>query len=273
MRLVFGLVLLIGVGLAGFAVYMAQGYIKEYEVALAAEREAQQEIVPVTDIYVAAEALRYGQPLTPENVRLIKFPEQSLPEGAFRDAESLFPNDNQRPRTVLRAIEPNEPILAVKVGQPGQEAGIAAFLAPGMRAFTINVNVTTGVSGFLSPGDRVDVFWSGQNMTKLIQPSVKIIGINQSADQDRMETTVARTVTVEVAPAEVAALAQAQSSGTLSLALVGALDTTASASDIQVNQRQLLGVPEAQVEEVRETCYRTERRGSEVRQIEVPCTD
>ena len=38
MRLVFGLVLVLGLGLAGFAVYMAQGYISGYEQALAQER-------------------------------------------------------------------------------------------------------------------------------------------------------------------------------------------------------------------------------------------
>ncbi|HDR29342.1 MAG TPA: Flp pilus assembly protein CpaB, partial [Rhodovulum sp.] len=50
MRLIFGLVLLVGFGLAGFAVYMAQGYIQTYERQLAEERAArasQVELVPV----------------------------------------------------------------------------------------------------------------------------------------------------------------------------------------------------------------------------------
>lgn len=279
MRLVFGLVLLVGVGLAGFAVYMAQGYINQYEAALVAEREAREEMVAVTDIYVAAAPLRYGDVLTPEQVRRVKFPAESLPEGAFNDEKTLFPENNDRPRVVLRAIEPNEPLLASKITEPGQEAGIAAFLTGGMRAFTINVDVSSGVSGFLHPGDRVDVFWSGtinnQGITKLIQSSVKIIGINQSADQDRLSATVARTVTVEVTPEQVAALAQAQSTGRLSLALVGASDTTTVSDNIEVDQRRLLGIQETiQVEEAPpEICYQTVRRGSEVERIEVPCTD
>lgn len=278
MRLVFGLVLVVGVGLAGFAVYMAQGYINQYEAALVAERQAREEMVSVVDIYVAAVPLRYGTVLTPEHVRLVKFPEQSLPEGAFRDEKSLFPEGNDKSRVVLRSIEPNEPLLASKITQPGQDAGVAAFLSPGMRAFTINVDVTTGVSGFLNPGDRVDVFWSGEinrrGITKLIQSAVKIIGINQSADQDRLSAAIARTVTVEVTPAQVAALAQAQSTGRLSLALVGVSDTTA-ASDIEVDQRQLLGIQETiQVEEAPPpVCYQTVRRGNEVERIEVQCNN
>lgn len=278
MRLVFGLVLVVGVGLAGFAVYMAQGYINQYEAALVAERQAREEMVSVVDIYVAAVPLQYGTVLTPEHVRLVKFPEQSLPEGAFRDEKSLFPEGNDKSRVVLRSIEPNEPLLASKITQPGQDAGVAAFLSPGMRAFTINVDVTTGVSGFLNPGDRVDVFWSGEinrrGITKLIQSAVKIIGINQSADQDRLSAAIARTVTVEVTPAQVAALAQAQSTGRLSLALVGVSDTTA-ASDIEVDQRQLLGIQETiQVEEAPPpVCYQTVRRGNEVERIEVQCNN
>lgn len=279
MRLVFGLVLLVGVGLAGFAVYMAQGYINQYEAALEAEREAREEMVAVVDIYVAAVPLRYGQVLAPEHVKLVKFPEESLPDGAFREQKELFPENNDKPRVVLRTIEPNEPLLASKITRPGQEAGVAAFLTPGMRAFTINVDVSTGVSGFLNPGDRVDVFWSGsisnQGITKLIQSAVKIVGINQSADQDRMSATIARTVTVEVTPEQVAALAQAQSTGRLSLALVGASDTTAVSGNIEVDQRRLLGIQETiQVEEAPpEICYQVVRRGSEVERIEVPCNN
>ena len=52
MRMVFGLVLLLGLGLAGFAVYMAQEYINENEAALAKERAARSQIVPTTDVLV-----------------------------------------------------------------------------------------------------------------------------------------------------------------------------------------------------------------------------
>lgn len=279
MRLIFGLVLLFGLGLAGFAVYMAQGYINQYETALAQERQARAEQVNVVDIYVAARPLRYGEALKPEDVKLIKFPQESLPEGVFVDEPSLFPDGNRDPRAVLRAIEMNEPILATKVTQPGQDAGVAAFLSPGRRAFTINVDVTSGVSGFLSPGDRVDVFWSGriadQGVTKLIQSNVRIIAIDQSADQDRLEPQVARTVTVEVLPTEVAALAQAQSSGRLSLALVGVMDTDVIEETIEVNQNALLGIQEQVIVEEQEqrVCTINMRRGGELVAIPIPCTN
>ncbi len=279
MRFVFGLVLLIGVALAGGAVYVAQGYIDQYETELAAEREALAQRVTVKEIYVAAAPLRYGDILLPEHVKLVRFPEESMPEGAFFDEATLFPNGNAEARVVLRAIEVNEPVLSTKVTEPGEEAGVATFLEAGRRAFTINVDVTSGVSGFLSPGDRVDVFWSGdingRSATQLIKPGVKIVAIDQSADQDRLEPTIARTVTVEVSPTDVASLAQAQATGRLSLALVGVADTTAIEGTIEVDQRALLGIQEDIVEEVQqeEICTIKTRRAGELVDVVIPCTN
>jgi len=77
-------------------------------------------------------------------------------------------------------MEKNEPIRASKVTAPGQEAGLTTLLARGMRAFTIKVDVASGVSGFLRPSDLVDVYWSGsvqggsgQSFTQLINPTLK----------------------------------------------------------------------------------------------------
>jgi pilus assembly protein CpaB len=196
-----------------------------------------------------------------------------MPEGVFLDEAGLFPNANASPRTVLRAIEVNEPILATKVTEPGESAGVATALSPGMRAFTIDVNAETGVSGFLSPGDRVDVTWTGtvdnRQFSKIIQSSLKVIAIDQSADEDRLDPpAVANTVTVEVSPEVVAALAQARSTGLLSLSLVGALETT-QATDVEVDQGTLLGIEQVVEEAPEEAEVCTVRRGVEI--VEVPC--
>ena len=60
MRIVFGLVLVAGLALAGFAVYMAQNYIGAYQTALEQERTKAQGNVPVQEIYVATRAIDYG---------------------------------------------------------------------------------------------------------------------------------------------------------------------------------------------------------------------
>ena len=211
MRLVFGLVLIAGLGLAGFAVYMAQNYIGAYENAL----------------------------------------------------------EGQEPRVTLRQIEENEVFMDLKVSEPGGDAGLTSRLKKGMRAFAVRVDVASGVSGFLRPGDRVDVYWTGRigsrdpslpqgDVTKLIQTGVELIAIDQTANADSTSATIARTVTVAATPQQIASLAQAQSTGALSLSLMANNDTTI-AEAIEVDQRSLLGLEKKEAPSIQRA--REEPRG------------
>ena len=288
MRLVFGLVLMLGLGLAGFAVYMAKSYIQGYQAQLALERQQRAPNIETVDIYVATRPVKYGEPLDKTAVRLAAFPKQSLPAGVFTKLEDLFSKGANTPRTVLRRMETNEPILAVKVTAPGEEAGITSQLERGMRAFAIKVDASSGVSGFLRPGDTVDIYWTGSvggtqrtaenstgDVTKLIDTGVKLIAVDQVANSDLTQAVIARTVTVAVLPQQVAALAQAQSSGRLSLSLVGAMDDTV-AEAVEVDQKRLLGITTAAIEPqapAEETCSIRTRRGAEVILTAIPCTN
>ena len=288
MRVVFGLVLILGLGLAGFAVYMAQSYIESYQAQLEQERNSRGPQIDLVDVYVATERLEYGQRLLKKHVEKVAFPEASLPEGVFKAEDDLFPKGEAQPRTVLRAMEPKEALLSVKLTGPGEEAGITSQLERGMRAFAIKVDVSSGVSGFLRPGDRVDVYWTGQididsnnrrggrkEVTKLIETGVRLIAVDQVANGDTTEAIIARTVTVSVRPHQVAALAQAQSTGRLSLSLVGAEDDSV-AEAIEVDQRSLLGIAEVEMPEEapqKEICTIKTRRGGEVISTPIPCTN
>lgn len=289
MRLVFGLVLMVGLGLAGFAVYMAKNYIQGYQAQLAHERAQRAPQIETVDVIVANEPLQYGQTLEPNMVRMAKFPKNSLPEGYFTKADALFPNKNEEKRMIRRAMEKNEAVLKSKITKPGEAAGIATSLGPGMRAFAIKVDVASGVSGFLRPGDHVDVYWTGHvrgdgvrtegdsvgEVTKLIQTGVRLIAIDQMSDENTTRAIIARTVTVAAKPQEVAALAQAQATGRLALSLVGVRDETV-AEVIEVDQRRLLGLSEVEAApepERNEVCTIRTRRGSEVIVSQIPCTN
>jgi len=282
MRMIFGLVLVVGMGLAGFAVYMARDYISVYQAELDRARQAQAQMVQTVPVYVATRELRYGQSLAKGDVRAVRWPINAIPQGAFQDEAVLFPKGEDELRTVLRAMEKDEAVLAIKVTRPGEDAGVSSRLAKGMRAFAIKVDVTSGVSGFLRPGDRVDVYWTGQqiaddgrnggNITRLIQSAVQLIAVDQIADEDRNRPTIARTVTVQVTPQQVASLAQAQATGRLSLSLVGA-DETEEAGNVQVDARDVLGLGERQVVQVerQRVCTVKTRRGAEIVETTVEC--
>lgn len=276
MRIVFGLVLVMGIALAGFAAYMAKNRIGQYQATLESQRKALESNVPLRPVFVVKRQVAYGEELKKEDVRIVRWPENAIPEGAFQEAADLFPESGDL-RTVLRVMEKDEAILSPKVTAPGEDAGVSSRLAKGMRAFALRVDVSSGVSGFLRPGDQVDVYWTGEaqgrEVTKLIQTSIRLLAVDQIADGDRSAPTIARTVTVAANPNVVGSLALAQSTGRLSLSLVGAGDDLEVAA-VEIDQNQLLGI-EAQtvIEKAKErTCTIRTRRGAEVVEIPIPCS-
>ncbi|WP_428335749.1 Flp pilus assembly protein CpaB [Paenirhodobacter sp.] len=287
MRMIFALFLVLGVGLAGVAVYMAQKTIAQSQ----AERDyllaSQAHMPALVDVVIVKHPLKYGERFTIDDLDTAKMQANKVPPGIFNTINApqgtpeaklaAFYTGETRPRAALRSYEANEPLLASKITAPGVDAGIMANLAPDMRAFTIQVDASTAVSGFLRPGDRVDVYWSGQvgdqPVTKLIDTNLKLIAIDQSADADRSEETqLARTVTAEVTPEQVAALTLAQSTGRLTLSLVG-MKNTADLGTIEVDRNKLLGIQEQAVVKVEapKVCTIKTRKGTDVIETEIPC--
>jgi len=142
--------------------------------------------------------------------------------------------------------------------------------------------VASGVSAFVKPDDFVDIYWTGTvrggdgEVTRLIENSVQIIAVDSNFDEGQMSgNTVAGSVTVAVSPEQVARLTQAQSSGKLSLSLVGANASVVS-EQIEVDTKSMLGIvqeeaaPAAPAERV---CTIKSRKGGELIETVIPCTD
>lgn len=283
MRMIFGVVLLIGIALAGFAVHLTQNYVNQQKAALAAAQANSSPTVPTVGVFVANRKLSYGDELELKDIVVAQWPQNALPEGIFQSVEELFPKDQPGKRYVMRATEKFEAILAVKITEPGKEVGLQSRLEEGQSAFTINVDVSSGVSGFLRPGHHVDVYWTGKTqdgdnrnprtVTRLIENGVKIIAIDQNSNEEIRKSSIARTVTVAVTKLQGASLTQAQHTGRLNLSLVGKQDT-AIAGLIEVDQKQLLGIEEAQPvaqQEAKKVCTIRQTKGGEKVNIPIPC--
>ena len=275
MRIVFAFVLLIGIGLAGSAAYLAQQKFNEYESAIASERRQTAPQIELIEIAVANKDLKFGQFLNPGDVRMVSWPKNATPQGSYKSLPSIIGGEGAEPRAVLVAMVKDEPILPHKVTNFGQDAGVRSRLAPGMRAFTVNINVSTGVSGFLQPNDHVDIYWTGesrgQTITKLLLEGVRLIAVDQVENSNISRPIIARTVTVEVSPQIVAELTQAQQTGRLTLSLRGAEDTALSGA-LEVSQDTITGNEVKEVEAPVVCTLRT-RKGAEVIIVEVPCPD
>lgn len=218
--------LLIAFVLAIAAVVGVQTYLRSQQAALLADNATKS--IPENTIVVAAQPLRFGKIVEPGSLRVIDWPSELVPKGAYRTVAEVI-GETGEPRYVMSAVETGEPLLSSKITGPGQRATLSAALSPGMKAVSIRVNDVFGVAGFVLPGDRVDVMLtrsienaataSSSVSTDVLLQGVKVLAIDQLADDRADNPAVVKTVTFEVSTSEAQKLTLAQSIGTLSLAL------------------------------------------------------
>jgi len=179
----------------------------------------------MTTVVVASQPLRFGDKIDTSTIREVKWIAGSEPPGSFKTIAELVAN--AEPRSVLVPIEPGEPVLAAKMTGPGERAKLAAVVAEGMRAITVSVDEVLGVAGFVLPGDRVDVMLTRNSRagnplssrSDVMLQDVKVLAIDQSADERLDKPSVSRAVTLEVDTLMAQKLALGQSVGRLSLLL------------------------------------------------------
>jgi pilus assembly protein CpaB len=213
------LMLVIGLFLAGGSVLVAHSYLRTL-TAPSGEAVAQE----IASIVVARGEIAYGAPIGPQMVRLQQWPIEAVPPEAFTSLEEVLGANGQEPRRARRSMVAGEPVLRSKVSNFGEKVTIADMIDPTKRAMAIRVNDVSGVAGFVTPGDRVDVLLTrrldNNNMiTTTVLQDIVVRGTDQLADEDLDKPNVARTVTVEVTPNEAQRVALAQEAGTLSLTL------------------------------------------------------
>jgi pilus assembly protein CpaB len=203
------------------AVFLANSWLNNRADEARRSMEAQHKEAPPTHtIVVARRPLRFGDVLGALSLREMAWPEDALPAGAFGKISELTTTR----RIVLTPIQVNEAILASKITGPGQRATLSAMLDEGMKAVTIRVNDVEGVAGFIQPGDHVDVVLTRPNDRKssvndVIAQNVRVLAVDQLADQTTEKPVVVKAVTLEVDQTDGQKLALAPAVGSLSLLL------------------------------------------------------
>jgi pilus assembly protein CpaB len=211
------------------AVFVAQAWMNRQDEQMRLKSALNQPKSEATRmVVVAASPLRFGNPLTSGNLRVIAWPEGSLPEGSFSSIQDVLAAGN---RIVLSPIEPNEPVLGSKLTGPGQRATLSAVLHEGMKAVTVRVSDVEGVAGFILPGDRVDILLTRRvdkaGTTDVVLQNTRVLAIDQLADERADKPAVVKAVTVEVDTLSAQKLTLASQVGTLALALRKAGEATA----------------------------------------------
>ena len=218
MRLSSILMALVGLGVAGGSAQLAREMLTAPQAE--ANASAAAELVQVV---TAASEIRRGDIIQHHMLRTTPWPRDAVPAGAFQNRNDLLPTSGQEPRRASRSMVPGEVILDGKVSEFGGRVTIAQTLSPNNRAVAIRVDAVTSVGGFVTPGDHVDLLLTrsvgNELVTDTILRNIRVIGVDQMADEMRDDPRVARTVTVEVTAEQGQVLALSQRAGTLSLAL------------------------------------------------------
>lgn len=200
-------------------VFLVRGYVQSTRPGPAG-RATDASAVPVV---VAAGPIPRGAQLTPAMLKVVRFPADAAPAGAFGSTDTLLAGPE--PRRALRPLSPNEPVLSNRVSSATTRLNLSAALGDGMRAVSVRVNDVAGVGGFVLPGDRVDVLLTrtpdGDKpaVTQVLAENVLVLGVDQSDDDEADKPVVVRAVTLEVAPDQAQTLSLGGVVGTVSLAL------------------------------------------------------
>ena len=206
---------------AGVAVWMTARWVSQ---------QAQANTVKVM---VSSVNLGPGDEVVAKQIKSMDWPSASLPEGTFKDAQSL------EGRFVVMSLYQDEPFMEAKLAPLGSKGGLSSTIQKGKRAISLQVNEIVGVAGYIRPGSLVDVMVNTQKsngnangnsnskeqvVSKIILEKVLVLAAAQDDKRDQTKPKVVSTVTLEVEPQQAEKIDLARHIGTLSLVLRNPLD-------------------------------------------------
>jgi len=125
-----------------------------------------------------------------------------------------------------------EPLLASKLSSIG--GGLSVRIPESMRASSIDVNIVSGVSGFVLPGDRVDVLCTIENapgqpqgvaIVKTILQNIEVVAAGVKTQTSKNEPIQVQTVTLIIDPKQAEELTLGMHEGRIQLILRNPVDS------------------------------------------------
>ena len=207
----------------------------------APQANAAQAVPTGPKVLVARKALPVGTIIDQESLAFQAWPKELLQNAYYLEGSPESDMTKLLGTVVRNPVTAGQPITQGALVGPKDRGFLAAALGPGMRAVTVPVSTTSGVAGFVFPGDRVDVILTQEvtgggegpalKVSETIVRNLRVLATDQRVDsKDEEGKTVVKTfsmVTVEATPRLAEKVAVAQSLGTLSLSLRSIADNTA----------------------------------------------
>jgi pilus assembly protein CpaB len=221
----------------------AAAVVGYYGLTSMASQAAAQNDANYRNVVVCATDLTFGVKLDKPMLRVVRYPKESVPDGAFADMDSVA---GQTTKVFMSA---REPVTAIKLSSRG--GGLSMLVRPNMRAASLEVNQVSGVSGFVLPGDRVDVLATVEPrssiedaVTRTVLQNVEVLASGQKTEQQDNKPITVQSVTILVDPNGAETLALAMHEGKIHLVLRNPEDQ--GVEPVQsLSTREMLGQHEA----------------------------
>jgi pilus assembly protein CpaB len=216
------IVLLLAIACGAVAGYSALQLLQRRSAQVPVDQPSSQ-----MQVVVARRDLPVGQLIGEEDVKLVDWPGDAVPDGYARVIADVVG------RGLVDDVRLNEPLLEGKLGGRGDGGGLAIVIPEGMRGYTIRVDEQSGVAGFVDQGTRVDVIVSMQPpngarndlVTRIVLQNVEVIARAQNIQRDEQgQPLVVTTVTVAVTPEDLERMAAINMNARFNLALRNRID-------------------------------------------------
>lgn len=225
------------VALAAFAVvsaaltfFLAKTWIDSQRDEMRRQQESMKaQTTESVNVLVAKANLPSGLILAREHVEWMAWPEKGVAKNFLVEGRDKV--DDIIGNVVRGGIIANEPIARGRVIAPGDRGFMAAVLHPNMKAVSIRVRPETSVSGFVKPGDFIDLLLLHQTIpansekpiehkiVETILTDIRVIAIDQRPDDLSGDASLSKTVTLEVTRKQAEIVTVATQMGQLSLIL------------------------------------------------------
>ena len=207
-------------------------------------------------VLVAKKPLPVGTIIDATMVGFENWPKDSLQPSFYQQGQPDTDPTKLLGTVVRYPVTAGQPLTRGALVGPEDRGFLAAALGAGMRAITVPVNASSGLAGFVFPGDRVDLVLTEDvkgggdgdalKVSETIVRNIRVLATDQRyTDKDEDGKTIIKTasnVTLEVTPRIAEKIAVAQSMGSLSLSLRSIADQTSemeravASGDIKVPQ-------------------------------------
>jgi pilus assembly protein CpaB len=113
-------------------------------------------------------------------------------------------------KVATSTIYPGEQIVSSKFGAAGTADASSLSIPKGKIAISISLDDPARVAGFVNPGNKVAVFYTGDSITRMLLTSVEVIGAGTTTLTPTKTTTTDGTESVEQLPKTLLTLALSQ---------------------------------------------------------------